>query len=81
MSELFEDEINEVPPHCRFSDLREAKIVDSWPQLRRLQDEEGFPLGYLVSPNIRVWTVASVTAWLKSRPTERKRVKRKEVAA
>jgi hypothetical protein len=35
----------------RFRDLQAHGIVDSWPQLRRLQVEYGFPLGRLISPN------------------------------
>jgi hypothetical protein len=69
MSTLLNDEIE---PHCRFDDLRDARIVENWQQVRRLQETEGFPLGRLLSPNTRAWTVAEIKQWLATRPIERK---------
>lgn len=53
----------------RFADLKEAKVVTNWPQLRRLIDNAGFPPGYLLSPACRVWDAPDVEAWLESRRT------------
>jgi predicted DNA-binding transcriptional regulator AlpA len=55
---------------CRFSDLKESRIVQSHAQLRRLQETEGFPRGRLIGPNTRVWTVSEINTWLEGRPTE-----------
>ena len=46
----------------RFADLKERGIVNSWPQLKRLQQLHGFPLGRMLSPNIRVWTKEEIDA-------------------
>jgi predicted DNA-binding transcriptional regulator AlpA len=61
-----------LPTFVRFNDLVQAKIVGSWTQLARLQDEEGFPLGVLLGANTRAWKLDEVQAWLASRPTARK---------
>ena len=52
----------------RFRDLKESGIVASWPQLKRLQEGQGFPPGRMLSPNVRVWSQAEIDAWLASRP-------------
>jgi hypothetical protein len=54
----------------RFADLQERGIVNSWPQLKRLQELHGFPAGKMLSPNIRAWRESEVDEWLDSRPTE-----------
>jgi len=54
----------------RFSDLQARNIVKSWPQLRRLQKLHGFPLGRMLSPNIRTWTDDEIDEWYASRPVE-----------
>lgn len=51
----------------RFADLRESQVCTSWPQLRRLVDNHGFPPGYLLSPAVRVWDAPDVKAWLDAR--------------
>lgn len=51
----------------RFSDLKEANVVTSWPQLRRLVTGQKFPPGYMLSPAVRVWDMAEIQAWLESR--------------
>jgi len=51
----------------RFADLKEAKVVSNWPQLRRLIDNYGFPPGYLLSPGCRVFDADQVQAWLDRR--------------
>jgi predicted DNA-binding transcriptional regulator AlpA len=72
MNIFAEQSNNIVPMLCRFRDLREAGIAQSWPQLKRLVDGQGFPAGFQLSPNIRAWKVSDVMRWLESRPTERK---------
>ena len=51
----------------RFADLRSRGIVKNWPQLKRLQDQLGFPRGFMLSGNTRVWDLAEVEAWLDQR--------------
>jgi predicted DNA-binding transcriptional regulator AlpA len=51
----------------RFSDLKAAKLVTNWPQLKRLVTQQGFPEGYLISAHTRVWDAAAVEQWLDSR--------------
>jgi predicted DNA-binding transcriptional regulator AlpA len=61
-----------LPKYLRYKDLEAQGIVGSWTQLLRLIDDNGFPQGILLSPNIRAWTEAEVCAWLAARPTKRK---------
>jgi hypothetical protein len=61
-----------LPIYVRFADLIASRIVGSWTQLARLQDEEGFPLGILLGANTRAWKLDEVQAWLATRPTARK---------
>jgi hypothetical protein len=51
----------------RFSDLKERRIAENWNRVRRLQQEQGFPPGFLLSPQCRVWTEQEVEDWLQSR--------------
>jgi predicted DNA-binding transcriptional regulator AlpA len=53
----------------RFKDLRRLGYVSSWPQLRRMQEYEDFPSGFLLGPNSRAWRVADIEEWLANRPT------------
>jgi len=55
----------------RFRDLKARGIVNSWPQLRNLQDKYGFRVGFLLGPNQRAWREDDIDAWLQSRPTDR----------
>jgi hypothetical protein len=57
----------------RFADLQARRIVNSWPQLKRLQKFHGFPLGRMLSPNIRAWTEEEIDAYYASRPVENAR--------
>ncbi len=57
----------------RFADLKKRGIVNSWPQLKRLQQDHGFPLGRMISPNVRAWAEDEIDAWWASRPKENKR--------
>jgi predicted DNA-binding transcriptional regulator AlpA len=66
--------VRKLPVFVRFRDLAEAGIAKNWQTLSRLIDEDGFPQGRLLSPNIRAWVLDEVEAWLESRPTERKPV-------
>lgn len=56
-----------APQLLRFADLKAANICTSWPQLRRLVDNYGFPSGYLLSPGCRVFDADKVEAWLERR--------------
>jgi predicted DNA-binding transcriptional regulator AlpA len=57
----------------RYQDLVERGIVSSRMTLKRLIDNQGFPAGCLITPNARAWEEAEVDAWIKNRPTVRKR--------
>jgi hypothetical protein len=59
-----------LPKLYRFRNLKERNIVQSWPALKDLIDNEDFPPGRKLSPNIRAWTEDEVIEWLDSRPTE-----------
>jgi predicted DNA-binding transcriptional regulator AlpA len=61
---------NELPRFVRFRDLRESGIAETLQTVKHLQKEQGFPLGRLLGPNTRAWTVEEVKAWLASRPVE-----------
>lgn len=72
-TEKITDEVAPRLPHyVRFRDLRASGIADSWQQLFRLIEDNGFPCGRLLSPNVRAWTIDEVRQWLATRPTERK---------
>ena len=62
---------NDVPHLLRFCDLQDRGIVKSHAALRHFQIHEGFPLGRLLGPSSRVWTVQEVNDWLNSRPTDK----------
>jgi predicted DNA-binding transcriptional regulator AlpA len=72
-----------LPTYVRFKDLAAAGIVQNWPTLVRLIDEDGFPPGLLLGRNTRAWPLDDVEAWLAARPTGRKAVpgsnKQKEI--
>ena len=57
----------------RFRDLKERGIVNTWPQLKRLQELHGFPPGKMLSPNTRAWIESEINAWIESRPNENTR--------
>jgi predicted DNA-binding transcriptional regulator AlpA len=52
----------------RFKDLRRAGVVSSWPQLRYLQKNHGFPAGLLLGSCTRAWHAAEIEKWLADRP-------------
>jgi hypothetical protein len=53
----------------RFRDLKARGIVQNYPTLKRLIDCQGFPPGFRLGPNTRVWRESDVEAWLESRPS------------
>jgi hypothetical protein len=67
-----DDAARRLIPWVRYSDLYEANIVRSWTQLSRMIDTEDFPIGKMLSPNVRAWRLDEVEAWLAHRPTSRK---------
>lgn len=68
------DDEDVLPVYVRFNELRRSRIVTTRKHLKVLQEKHGFPCGILLSQNIRCWTVAEITSWLKNRPTELKPV-------
>jgi hypothetical protein len=67
-----DDAARRLIPWVRYSDLYEANIVRSWTQLSRMIDTESFPVGKMLSPNVRAWRLDEVEAWLAHRPASRK---------
>jgi predicted DNA-binding transcriptional regulator AlpA len=59
-----------VPKFLRQRDLEALNISKSDTQTRFLQREHSFPLGRLLSPNIRGWTEQEVADWLAARPVD-----------
>jgi hypothetical protein len=57
----------------RFPYLQDLGIVSTWRQLRRLQTQHGFPSGFLLSPNVRVWEVDEIEEWLAKRRRQSRR--------
>jgi hypothetical protein len=53
----------------RFADLKARNIVNSWTKLKSLQAVEGFPSGFMLSPNIRAWREQEIDQWIAARPT------------
>jgi len=60
-----------LPQFVKFADLREAGICATYPALRLLVEQHGFPVGRWFGANTRVWTVDEVMTWLAARPSER----------
>ena len=61
---------NDVPKFLRLKDLQERGIAMTHQAVRHMQIHEGFPLGRLLGPGTRVWTVAEINGWLATRPVE-----------
>ena len=61
---------NDVPKFLRLKDLQERGIAMTHQAVRHMQLHEGFPLGRLLGPGTRVWTVSEINEWLDSRPVE-----------
>jgi predicted DNA-binding transcriptional regulator AlpA len=59
--------MQEHPYLLRFADLKARRIVSSWPQVKRLVDNHGFPCGFMLSPAVRVWDEADVADWVNQR--------------
>lgn len=51
----------------RFGDLKRMGIVRNRPCLKRWQDELGFPRGFRIGLNTRVWHADQVYRWLAER--------------
>jgi|AmaraimetFIIA100_FD_contig_31_10650432_length_375_multi_3_in_0_out_0_1 predicted DNA-binding transcriptional regulator AlpA len=63
-----------LPIFVRYKDIADAGICDSYRQLYNMIDNDGFPPGMLLSPNVRAWNVADIEEWLSMRPTARKMI-------
>ena len=61
---------NNVPHFLRLKDLQQRGIAMTHQAVRHMQTHEGFPLGRLLGPGTRVWTVAEINEWLATRPVE-----------
>jgi predicted DNA-binding transcriptional regulator AlpA len=61
---------DDVPRFLRLSDLQERGIAMTHQAVRHMQRHECFPLGRLLGPGTRVWTVSEINEWLESRPVE-----------
>jgi hypothetical protein len=53
----------------RYRDLEAAGIVGNRMRLKRLVEAEGFPSGFMLSANTRVWQADEVQAWLDAKRT------------
>jgi hypothetical protein len=62
---------NDVPRFLRLKDLQERGIAMRHQAVRHMQIHEGFPLGRLLGPSSRVWSVTEINEWLSSRPTDK----------
>jgi hypothetical protein len=51
-------------------DLKESGIAKSWTQIKKLQQQFGFPLGRMVR-HLRKWTAEEVGDWLANCPSAR----------
>lgn len=51
----------------RFADLSARGIVRNREQLRNLIRDHGFPAGFMLTPNARVYDESEVEAWLDRR--------------
>jgi hypothetical protein len=63
-----------LPQLYRFSDLKRLGYVDSYAQLRRMQRFHNFPLGRMLSANIRTWEANEVAGYYANRPVELKTI-------
>lgn len=64
----------------RYKHLKADHVVENRPQLRKLIQNYGFPPGFLLSPNVRVWTEEEVKAWIAERKAAGAKVRLKGVA-
>ena len=53
----------------RFKDLQRLGVVNSWPQLRYMQQNYNFPSGLLLGVNSRAWRASDIKQWLDACPT------------
>ncbi len=51
----------------RFADLQARGIVRNREQLRNLIRDHGFPAGFMLTPNARVYDECQVETWLETR--------------
>ena len=54
----------------RFRDLQARGLVNSWPQLKRLVERDGFPPGRMIGPNSRAWSYEEIEQYENSRPVD-----------
>ena len=61
------DEVIKVRKLLRFPDLETVAGIKNWVALKRAIDTQGFPPGFYISPNRRVWFEDVVQAWVEAR--------------
>jgi hypothetical protein len=54
----------------RYVDLKARGFCTSWAQLKQLQTKYGFPVGRMISPQVRARAEHEIDAWYEARPTE-----------
>lgn len=59
--------MNDTTVLLRFADLQARGIVRNRQQLHNLTRDLGFPRGWLLSPNARVWDEPDIAKWLEGR--------------
>lgn len=51
----------------RYRDLEHSGVVANRMQLSRLVEKQGFPKGFMLSANTRVWDAAEIEEWVARR--------------
>jgi predicted DNA-binding transcriptional regulator AlpA len=54
--------------YLRYRNLVDRGLVNSRQELKRLQDTQGFPRGFLLGANTRVWADEEIDAYIAARP-------------
>jgi predicted DNA-binding transcriptional regulator AlpA len=63
--------VADMSKFLRFRDLKASGLVDNRTTLQRWIQQQRFPPGRLLGPNVRVWSDTEIFAWLASRPAKR----------
>ena len=70
-----------VPRYLRFRDLKERGIVSNRVTLANWIQDQGFPPGRLIGPNVRAWTEDEIADYLERRPTAPKLTPRPRISS
>lgn len=63
-------QIPEPLENYRHPDLVRRRLTSGWRQTNNLIARHGFPAGFLVSPQVRLWPIAEVERWVAERRAE-----------